>query len=575
MDSVIMTWPATQAGQAAGEGMNVRGADMTTSDNRKAVGRLAALLLAVGMLGNLAVYADETPSAGAEAAARGDPALVLAARYGQRDIVRLLLDQGTAIESRDGLGRTALIAAAGERDDGMVALLLGRGADVAATDADGATALMHAAAKGHLDNARLLLDAGANLAAVDGNGDTALDVAISLGRVRLVEFLLARGADSNPPDPGADNAGYSPLMRAVARDIPAPDALAMVRSLLAKGAEPNVVRAKGETAYTLARRNGQQAAADELLRHGARDETPYADLGAEQSLLKAIRLGDVAKVETLLARGVEPGYRDPLTGITPLASAAWHGSIDLMARLIERGADIDDVPWGLSEQRIEASSVPLRERDLLRAVAGGDTALLMSIRRGDIDAVWALLDKGADIRLPNRGGESPGLIAARAGDIDIMRALLTKGLDPNANDPPLERGYMITSLVSKGAPPPLLAEAARNGHVDLSALLLDAGAEPNMRDGQGRSPLYWAAAAGQAAVVELLLARGADIHLGARSGDTPLVVAAQNGHERVVQLLLEHSADPSLRADDAMALAAARDNGHTAVVRLLTAATAE
>jgi ankyrin repeat protein len=156
-----------------------------------------------------------------------------------------------------------------------------------------------------------------------------------------------------------------------------------------------------------------------------------------------------------------------------------------------------------------------------------------------------------------------------------MRALLTKGLDPNANDPPLERGYMITSLVSKGAPPPLLAEAARNGHVDLSALLLDAGAEPNMRDGQGRSPLYWAAAAGQAAVVELLLARGADIHLGARSGDTPLVVAAQNGHERVVQLLLEHSADPSLRADDAMALAAARDNGHTAVVRLLTAATAE
>jgi ankyrin repeat protein len=199
----------------------------------------------------------------------------------------------------------------------------------------------------------------------------------------------------------------------------------------------------------------------------------------------------------------------------------------------------------------------------------------MSIRRGDIDAVWALLDNGADIRLPNRGGEGPGLIAARAGDIAIMRALLTKGLDPNANEPPLERGYMITSLVSKGAPLSLLAEAARNGHADLGALLLDAGAEPNVRDGQGRSPLYWAAATGHAEVVELLLARGADVHLGARSGDTPLVVAAQNGHERVVQSLLEHGADPALRADDALALEAARENGHAEVVRLLTAATAE
>jgi serine/threonine-protein phosphatase 6 regulatory ankyrin repeat subunit B len=549
---------------------------MTTSDNRRTAGRLAAAgLLAAGVFGSIAAYADPIPAADAEAALRGDPALVLAARYGQQDTVRLLLDQGTAIESRDGLGRTALIAAAGERDDGMVALLLGRGADMAAADSGGATALMHAAAKGWQDNARLLLDAGASLAAADVNGETALSVAVRLGRVRMVEFLLARGADPNQPGPGVDSVGYTPLMRAVERDIPAPDALAMVRGLLAGGAEPNVERAKGETAYTLALRNGQQAAAAELLARGARDEMPYAGLGAEQALLKAIRLGDADKVEILFARGVDPGYRDPLTGITPLASAAWHGNIKIMGRLIERGAGIDDVPWGLSEQRIDASSVPLRERNLLRAVADGDTALLMSIRRGDIDAVWALLDKGADIRLPNRDGESPGLAVARTGDVDIMRALLTKGLDPNANEPSLERGYMITSLVSKGAPPPLLVEAVRSGHAELSALLLDAGADPNMRDGRGGSPLYWAAATGQAAVVELLLARGADIHLATRSGETPLVVAAQNGHERVVQALLEHGANPRLRADDALALEAARENGHTAVVRLLTAATVE
>jgi len=548
---------------------------MAASDNRRAIGRLTAGLLAAGVFGCVTAYADTYPATSADAAARSDPALVLAARYGERDTVRLLLDQGTAIESRDSLGRTALIAAAGERDDGMVTLLLGHGADMAAVDADGATALMHAAAKGQLDNARLLLDAGASLATADVNGETALSVAVRLGQVRLVEFLLARDADPDQPAPGADGAGYTPLMRAVARDLPAPAALAMVKNLLARGAEPNVERAKGETAYTLARRNGQQSAATELLARGARDESPYANLGAEQALLKAIRLGDADKVEALLARGADPGYRDPLTGITPLASAAWLGNIGLVERLIERGAVIDDVPWGLNEQRIEVSDAPLRERALLRAVAAGDTALLMSIRRGDADAVWALLDRGADLRLPNRSGESPGLAVARTGNVDIMRALLTKGLDPNANELPLERGYMITSLVSKGMPPPLLVEAARSGHAGLCALLLDAGADPDVRDGHGRSPLYWAAATGQVAVVELLLARSADIHLAARSGDTPLVVAAQNGHEDVVRALLEHGADPRRRADDALALEAARENGHTAVMKLLTAATAE
>lgn len=544
---------------------------MATSDKRRAVERLTAGLLAAALVsGATAARADVGAEAAGEiSAVRGDPALVLAARYGQRDTVRLLLDQGAAVESRDGLGRTALIAAAAEGDAAMVALLLGRGADVTAVDGDGATALMHAAAKGHLDNLRLLLDAGASLAAVDRNGDTALGTAVRFGRVRAVDYLLARGADPDRHEPGADKAGYTPLMRAVAREIPAPDALALVRSLLGKGAEPNFARARGETAYTLARRHGQQTAAEELLARGARDETPYADLGAEQALLKAIRLGDTDKVERLLAHTVDAAYRDPLTGVTPLASAAWLGRTELMERLIERGADIDDVPWGLSEQRIEASSVPLRERDLLRAVAGGDTALLMSIRRGDADAVWALLDKGADIRLPNRNGETPGLLAARLGDINILRALLTKGLDPNASDPPLGRGYMITSLVSKGAPPPLLVEAAHHGHADLCALLIDAGAEPDARDGQGRSALYRAAEGGHAAAVEALLARGAAIDLAARSGETPLTVAARNGHAAVVQVLLRHG------ADGAQALAAARERGDAGVFGLLTAATAE
>lgn len=600
---------------------------MATFKNCGVVAFLIAGLIPTGLHGVGLAHADAPPSPVAtdamdtKAAAHEDQALVMAARYGQGDIVRLLLDQNVAIESRDGLGRTALIAAAGEKDAGLVALLLGRGADVAAADADGATALIHAASKGYLDNVRLLLEAAADPGAYDGNGETALIAAIRFDRVRIVDYLLAHGADPNRYDPGAANAGYTPLMRAVARDLPAQDSLAMVRSLLAIGAQPNIERMKGETALTLARRNGNSAAAEELLKVGARDETPYADLDAAHTLLKAVKLGDADKVETLLVNTVDPNYRDPVTGITPLSSAAYYGNTRLMELLIERGADVNNVPWGLSEQRIEVSSVPVRERDLMRLAASGDTALLTSIRRGDLDAVWALLDKGANIRLPNRSGDTPGLIAARKGEVDIMRALLTKGLDPNMTDPPLARGYMITNLVSNGVPPALLTEAARNGHATLVGILLEAGARPDVQDGQGKTALYWAVAGGDAAVVDVLLAHGADANIGIRSGSTPLIVAAQNGYDAIAQALLEHGAavnvtgggvpaedalhadrsgmtalmyaarggyativgmllkqgaDPRLHANNGeQALDAAQESGHAEVVKLLTAATVE
>jgi ankyrin repeat protein len=579
---------------------------------------LVAGLLAAGPL----ALADTGASAGGEAPATNtaaatthkDSALVLAARYGQRDTVRLLLDQGTAIDSRDGLGRTALIAAAGEKDKDTVALLLSRGADVAATDADGATALLHAATKGYLDNVRLLLEAGAAIEAVDGNGETALTSAVRFDHITVVDYLLAHGADPNHYTPGEKSTGYTALMRAVARDVPAADGLALVRSLLARGAESNVARGNGETALSLAQRNGAAMAAEELLRHGARDETPYASLTPEQALFKAIKLGDTDKVSALLAGVVDPNYRDPLTGVTPLASAAYYGNIGLMELLIDHGADANNVPWGLSEQRIEVSSVPVRERDLLRLVAKGDTALLTSVRRGDLDAVWALLDKGVDIRLPNRNGDTPALVAARNGQTDIMRALLTKGLDPNAADPVPARGYVISSLVNKGVPPTLLMEAVRNDHAELCGILLEAGAQPDVVDRQGKTALYWAVADGHAAVVDALLAHGADPNIAPRSGSTPLMVAAQNGYDAIAQALLEHGAaanaiggdtdsaggmtalmyaargghaaivgmllqrgaDPRLHAANGEeAVDTARENGHADVVNLLTAAVAE
>lgn len=512
-----------------------------------------------------------------KAAPPEDPQLVLAARYGQRDSVNLLLDQGVVIDSRDRLGRTALIAAAGEMDSGMVDLLIRRGADVSAADSDGATALMHASFKGHLDNVRLLLDAGADIDTHDRNGETALIAAVRFNQARLVGYLLTRGADPNRHDA----AGYTPLMRAVARDIPPQDGFILALALLARGAEPNIARGNGETALSAARHNGHHGVADELVRLGARDETPYAGLSMENALLKAVKLGDMDKAAALLGDSADPDYRDPVSGVTPLSSAAHRDDARMLDLLIRHGADINNVPWGLSEQRIEASSVTVGERDLMRVAARGDTALLTSIRRGDLAAVRTLLDNGADVYLPNRAGETPGIIAASQGEDEIMRALLAQGLDPNKNDPPLASGYMISNLVNNGIPPALLTVAAMSGHAAVTGTLLEAGAHADARDRRGRTALFQAVTAGHAPAVVTLLEHGANADIGDLSGTTPLMVAAQHGHESIARALLDHEAEVNViggllaeaRSDGdgggMSALMYAARGGHASIVEML------
>ncbi len=63
--------------------------------------------------------------------------------------------------------------------------------------------------------------------------------------------------------------------------------------------------------------------------------------------------------------------------------------------------------------------------------------------------------------------------------------------------------------------------------------------EIGARDKTGRSPLFLAAARGQASIVELLLATdNPDLDTQDKYGLTPLFVAAKNGRESVVKLIL-------------------------------------
>jgi hypothetical protein len=100
--------------------------------------------------------------------------------------------------------------------------------------------------------------------------------------------------------------------------------------------------------------------------------------------------------------------------------------------------------------------------------------------------------------------------------------------------------------------------------------LLEEGADPNIRDGDGNTPLHFAASKGCAEVARLLLEHGADPNAQDKSGETPLHVAASMGHVDVVRLLLERGADPSIRNREGKTpLDIARERGHREVVSLI------
>jgi ankyrin repeat protein len=116
---------------------------------------IGAMILA-GLLG-LQLFAGA-----ARAAETGNLSLVDAARQGDREAVRSLLNSRAKVDVPGADGMTALIWAAYRNDVQMADLLLRAGADVKAANEYGATALYAAAANADSAMAAKLLAAGAD-----------------------------------------------------------------------------------------------------------------------------------------------------------------------------------------------------------------------------------------------------------------------------------------------------------------------------------------------------------------------------------------------------------------------------
>ena len=255
-----------------------------------------------------------------------------------------LLVAGTAV----GAARPPLVDAAKNGDRQAVRALVQAKVDVNAADADGTTALHWVSYRDDVESANLLLDAGANVNAANDLGATPLWIACENGSAMLIDALLKAGANPNPKL----LLGETPLMLA-SRSGKAQ----VVERLLAKGADVNARAARGQTALMWAVAERHPDVVKVLVAKGA-DVNSRSDVwnqvmavpphgvplynkaiphGGDTALLFAARSGDLASAKHLVAAGANVNDADAW-GVSATVLAAHSGFDELVEFLLERGA---------------------------------------------------------------------------------------------------------------------------------------------------------------------------------------------------------------------------------------------
>ena len=202
----------------------------------------------------------------------------------------------------------------------------------------------------------------------------------------------------------------------------------------------------------------------------------------------------------------------------------------------------------------------------------GGTPLLEAAGCGNLEAVKALIDCGANVGAQDKDGLGLLHCAALSGDPELLQFAL-RCIPSDLNRISEGNEFLLEALGLKPEPPdddegyrprhryaedetveipreelfpnegltPLMC-AIDSGDADMVKILCAASADWNLRDEKGHHALGRAAQYGGAALLQCLLDQGADINEWDDHGQTALSLAVQYGNTKAVAYLLEKGA---------------------------------
>jgi len=175
-----------------------------------------------------------------------ETALHIAARLGERDRIKRLLDEGADVEARTDYGATPLVfATIFATDMQTFEFLISKGADIRTQENDKSTLLHTAAAHGKLDIAKFLLTQKLDVNAKTEYESTPLHAAVANARTDLARLLLTDGAEVNPKDTlGATPLHHGVELACVHFSMHGSSYLDVLDLVLSKGADVNAKTTK-------------------------------------------------------------------------------------------------------------------------------------------------------------------------------------------------------------------------------------------------------------------------------------------------------------------------------------------
>jgi ankyrin repeat protein len=407
------------------------------------------------------------------------------------DILRLLVDRGTNVNTRDTNHNTPLHLASYCQDLKLIRLLLNHGANVNVQNTDGQTPLhvvflLSAYSEDSFGIVQLLLERGADVNTREDH-ESPLHLASWNGRLDSVRALLNCGANVN----AKDSQGRTPLYQALRGSSIEDAGFGVVQLLVEHGAAVNTRDKDDETPLHRASYYQHLKSVRMLLDHGANVDAENTK--GQTPLQQAFELSSkdqVDIIQLLVERGADVNTRD-MDHQTPLHFASSSQRLEIVRALLDHGANVN--------AENTKSQTPLRH--LLEETDGSEDGF---------SVVQLLVECGTDVDTEDYNPETQLHVASYHHQLGWVRAFLNHGADVNAKDP--------------------------WGQTPLHQVF---------RDPSKYNP-------GDYVILQLLLKHGADVNVQDEFYETPLHLASRLGLFEGPWILLEHSADLTVKNEEEM-----------------------